>query len=133
MPKRKNPETSIDAYKSLQPDQLKEIYQKIIEALKVLGTASTEQIADYTTLPHPKIHKRVSEMEKLEIIYRPGNRVATKSGRTAYVWCLCNQPITDNQQKVTEKALRGPTVADFSRDISSISNKVSQTHQQELF
>lgn len=121
MTKKKLPATSLDAYKSLQADQLREIYQKIIEALKVLGTASTEQISEYTTLPHPKIHKRVSEMERLEIIFRPGNRVATKSGRTAFVWCLCNnQPKT----QVIERAMAGKGIADYSREINNISKAV---------
>ena len=112
MSTRKNVATSNDAFKSLEPEQVREIYQKIIEALKVLGTASTEKIAEYTTIPHPRIHKRVSEMERLEMIFRPGNRVATKSGRTAFVWCLCNQP---KVQKTSEKALSGKSVSDYSK------------------
>lgn len=124
MSKRKNPQTSVDAYKSLQPDQIRAIYQKIVEALKVLGMASTEQIAEYTTIAHPKIHKRVSEMEKLEMIYRPGTRVKTKSGRTAYQWTLCN-----NQPKVErkpEKALPGKSVSDYSKEILNPSSGYKQ-------
>lgn len=124
MTKRKNPPTSVEAYKSLQPDQIRAIYSKIIEALKVLGMASTEQISEYTTISHPKIHKRVSEMEKLEMIYRPGTRVPTKAGRTAYQWCLRNnQPITEK----SEKALKGPSVVDYSRKLIS-EKKPTQQH-----
>ena len=125
--KRKNPQTSLDAYNSLQPEQVREVYTKIIEALKVLGTASTEQIADYTTLPHAKIHKRVSEMERLEMIYRPGNRVPTKAGRSAHVWCLRNnQPKVETEK--SQKQLKGQkSIAEYSRSITKLGN------QQKLF
>lgn len=127
MSKRKQPETSLSAYKSLQPDSIRAIYSKIIEALKVLGMASTEQISEYTTIAHPKIHKRVSEMEKLEMIYRPGNKVPTKAGRSAFQWTLRNnQPIVE---KKTEKALKGASVVDYSRKL--IPEKKST--QQHLF
>lgn len=115
MPKRKLPQTSLDAKASLQPDQIRAIYQKIVEALKVLGMASSEQIATHLTMDHSKIHKRTKEMETLEMIYRPGTRVPTKSGRTAYQWGLRNnQPITE---KSIEKSFKGPSVADFSRKL----------------
>lgn len=97
---RQNISTSIEAYHSLKADSIRAIYQKIIDALKVLGMASTEQIAEYIGMEHAKIHKRVSEMERLEIIWRPGKKVPTKSGRSAYQWTLRNnQPLTDEQEK----------------------------------
>jgi predicted transcriptional regulator len=127
MSRKKMPTTSLDAYKSLQPDQVRAIYSKIIDALKVLGMASTEQIALHLTLEHAKVNKRVSEMEKLEMIYRPGTRVPTKSGRTAYQWCLRNnQPITNK----SEKALPGKGISDFSKEI--LKNKPG-SHQAALF
>src|ERR1700761_3088131 len=88
--KRNNPDTSNEAYRNLKAEDLRSVYQKIIAALEILGTASTEQIANFLTMDHSKIHKRVSEMERLQIIYRPGHKVPTKSGRTAFVWGLCS-------------------------------------------
>lgn len=97
--KRTQPATSLDAFKSLHPSQIREMYHKILEALKSLGSASTEQIAEFLTVDHPKVHRRVSEMASLQMIYRPGIRVATKSGRTAFVWTICgeNQPKTESE------------------------------------
>lgn len=125
MPKRKVIETSKAAFQSLDPDQIRDIYQKIMGALKVLGSASTEQIALFLTLEHARVHKRTSEMGKLEMIYRPGTKVKTKSGRMAYQWAICGQ----NQPKTTtEKALKGgKTVADFSREI------IKKPAQTDLF
>lgn len=121
MAKRKIIETSQEAYKSLQPDQIREIYSKVIEALKVLGMASTEQISEYTTIPHPRIHKRVSEMEKLEMIYRPGIKVPTKAGRSAYQWTLRNnQPIVERKP---EKALPGKPVHEYAKSINNIARQ----------
>jgi predicted transcriptional regulator len=123
MAKRNLPQTSKDAYANLKPEQLREVYKKIIEALKILGTASTEQIASYLTMEHAKIHKRVSEMERMQMIYRPGNRVTTKSGCTAFVWCLSgNQPKTDKE--TTEKSITGTAVVYYSRKLI-IKNKDS--------
>lgn len=126
MATRKNPQTSLDAHKSLQPEQLRETYKQILDALKVLGTASSEQIATYLTVDHSKIHKRTKEMEGMELIFRPGHRVPTKSGCTAYVWQLCgNQPKTTK----AEKALKGNSVSDYSKKISEIGKQ----QQQKLF
>lgn len=121
MSKRKIIETSQAAYQSLQPDQIRAIYSKIIEALKVLGMASTEQIATHLTLEHAKIHKRVSEMCKLEMIYRPGKKVVNKSGRSSYVWCLRNnQPIVETKP---EKVLPGKSVSDYAKSINNIARQ----------
>lgn len=114
---RNNPSTSIDAYKSLQPDQIREVYKKILSALEVLGQASTEQIAEYLTMEHARVHKRVSEMQGLQMIYRPGHRVPTKSGRTAFVWCLCKAGEKVEKKTESQKSLPGKSIVDHSREL----------------
>lgn len=124
--KRNNPSTSTEAYKSLHPDQIREVYKKIISALEVLRQASSEQIAIHLAMEHAKIHKRVSEMEGLQLIYRPGLRVVTKSGRTAYVWCLCTEDKVENKTTKTERSLKGKTVSDYSKKIKNIQKDVEK-------
>ena len=85
---RVNPQTSIEAYKSLKPEQVRDVYVKIKHALSILKLANTEQIADHLKMPHPQVHKRTSEMERLEMIYKPGTKSMMKSGRMGYNWAL---------------------------------------------
>lgn len=86
--KRPRIETSIEAYNSLKPETLRDTYQNILNALTVLKEASSEQIATYLNVEHSKIHKRTSEMERepYKLIFRPGHKVPSKSGRNCYVW-----------------------------------------------
>ena len=81
-------ETSQQAYKALQPEVVRSIYVKILIALKRLGSANTEKIAEYIGIDHAKVHKRVAEMERLEMIWRPGGKVLTKSGRQSFLWTV---------------------------------------------
>ena len=92
MSKTKMPQTSIDAYKGLDLNSVKAVHEKILGALNVLVSASSEQIAEYTTLPHARVHKRMKELQDKGLIFRPGGRVKTKSGATAYVWQLKDNP-----------------------------------------
>jgi DNA-binding Lrp family transcriptional regulator len=93
------------------------MYEKIILALERLGSASTEQISDFLTIPHSKVHKRTKEMQDMKIIFRPGHRVPTKSGRTAFVWCLCSAGVKTDREN---KPIPGKTIVDYSKTISDI-------------
>lgn len=121
---RKNPKTSLDAYKSLSVEQINSHFAKIIEGLKVLGTATAEKLADHLTMQHVQVTRRLSEMERLEIIYKPGTKSKTKTGRDAFNWCLRKAGQIIEHPK-TEKVMEGKTVQDFSRDLMPI--------QQNLF
>jgi predicted transcriptional regulator len=94
------PDTSLEAYKALRPEQLRTMYAKIVEALKVLGTATYEQLSDYINCQdRNQISRRLKEMEGLQIIFKPGNKRLTKRGRNAYVYALTNssQPKTEKE------------------------------------
>lgn len=116
-------ETSLSAFKSLNPDSVKAIKELIINTLKVLGLASSEQISEYTGKPHPRIHKRMAELERDELIWRPGAKTLTKSGRSAYLWQLRgdNQPKTQEQENAFKKGTT--TSTDYARNI----NQLTQT------
>lgn len=96
--KRKNPDTSVEAYRSLQAGELSETYGKIVFALRNIKSGTTEQIAASLKIKHEKIWKRVSELHIMGIIFRPGHKLPTSSGRMAYVWQLVENPETDVQK-----------------------------------
>src|SRR5690348_4086471 len=124
MAKRKVIETSKEAYLSLQPDDIREMYRKIMKALSALGTGTFEDIAAYIKEPRERVWKRLSEMAKMELIFRPGAKKMLKSGRNGFVWQLTSD--TTPKTQAAEKALKGKSVVDFSKDISKISEESKQ-------
>lgn len=124
MPKRKIQETSLEAYKSLDASQIREIYSKILWALDQIGEGTFEDLAVALRIPKERIWKRLSEMARLEMIYRPGTKKMLSSGRNGYTWKRISG--TTPPEKVTESSLKGDSVADISRKISKLS-------QQSLF
>jgi predicted transcriptional regulator len=119
MGKRKNPETSDEAFKSLVPEEIREIYRKILASLSVLGEADFEEIAAHAKVDKGSVWRRMNELMKMDLIYRPGNKRKLKSGRFGYTWMLTSDVLP--KTKAAEKVLQGKTVADFSRDIQKLS------------
>lgn len=105
MSQRKNPSTSKDAYKSVTIEMLNSHHSKIIKALKEIGSGTYEEIAKYLQWEDKnRASRRLLEMEKLELVWKPGAKKLTKSGRNAFIYCLTNQPKTDKDAKqVSEK------------------------------
>lgn len=82
-------ETSIEAYKSLSHGYVSELKARIIKALDIgLKEGTSYQIAHYMGEPEEKVRKRLSELETLNVIHKPGHKLPTPSGRLAYVWSL---------------------------------------------
>lgn len=122
MPKRKNPDTSKEAYNSLDPSQLAEIYQKILYALSQIGEGTFEDIAQALRIEKSRVWKRLSELSKADLIYRPGNKKPLKSGRLGYTWRLTDKSLP--KTSVAERALKGKAVVDYSRKL--IKKKTTQ-------
>lgn len=118
MPKRKNPETSKAAYKSLDPDKLNERYSKILAALGEIKEGTFEQIAKAAKLKDNVVWRRLSELAAAGLIYRPGNKRKLKSGREGYTWMLTGETAEKLQNR--ERALGGESLADHSRKITTI-------------
>jgi predicted transcriptional regulator len=116
------PETSKEAYRSLDPNQLNQTYRDILKALKQLTEATYEEIAVHLNENPSKIWKRLSELNKAELIYRPGTKRLLKSGRNGFTWKLKTD---DNEQDRPFKPIEGKAVVDFSKTIQGI--------QQNLF
>lgn len=123
---RKNPDTSLAAAKSFTEPMKQTHYNKIIEALKVLGVCNYETIGDYLGMRNNvQIARRLKEMmppsidnpKGLNLIFQIGSKSPTKSGRMAYNYQLTGtQPKTDNETK-TEKPLKGKSVSDYSKTL----------------
>lgn len=97
---QKHPQTSMEAYRALQPEHLRKMYQRIINALQSLGTATYEELADCLNCREPnQISRRLKEMEKMELIWKPGGKRLTKRRRNAFVYQLTAQPKTDQEIK----------------------------------
>ena len=112
--KRKNPPTSLEAYKNLDPIRLSQLQQDIVRAVGALKEANFEAVANFLMVKPEKIWKRMSEVERAGAIYKPGNTVITKNGSKSYTYRLVgDEPITP----VTERVMKGKTVSDFSKKI----------------
>lgn len=116
MPKRKLPQTSLDAKASLQPDQIRAIYQKILASLSVLGEATFEEIAAHAKLEKSKVWRRMNELMKDNLVYRPGNKRPLRSGRNGFTW-MCTDKSLPKVERPQEKAMKGESVADYSRKL----------------
>lgn len=110
-------DTSVEAFKSLDPAKLTETYRSIMYALVKIGEGTTEEIAASAKISHEKVWKRVNELAKMDLIYQPGNKRPMRSGRLGYTWMLTLKgvPKTD----AAEKALKGVAVVDYSRRLIS--------------
>jgi len=95
------PDTSKEAYESLDKEHIREIHRSILNALEIMPAGGTfEQIAHVLNEDPSKIWRRMSELCKDKKVGRDGSKRPLKSGRNAYVWFL---GIEDNTKKVYEK------------------------------
>jgi hypothetical protein len=114
MAKKNIPQTSKDAHASLKAEEIREMYRRILEALRLIKEGHMEDIAAACHVKPEKVWKRLSEMRDMGLIYRPGNRKVLQSGCTGYTWRLVGDEPTE---PVTEKSLPGKSVADYSKQI----------------
>lgn len=118
MGKRKQPETSKSAYRSLDPNKLNERYNKILAALGEIKEGTFEQISRAAKLADKVVWKRLSELAAAGLIYRPGNKRKLKSGREGYTWMLTGAVTEEMQNR--ERVLGGKSVGDISKEITTI-------------
>lgn len=119
MAKKQIPDTSVEAWHSLDAGKLLEIYARIKWALSQIGEGTWEDIGRVLKEKDSKIWRRLSEMERLEIIYRTENKKVLSSGRKGYTWKLT--------------AMHSPTIQDHSRKIQDISKQAEKYKPQTLF
>lgn len=109
---RQNPSTSNEAYKSVSIEMLNNHHSKIIKALKELGSGTYEDIAKFLQWEDKnRASRRLLELERLEIVWKPGLKKPTKSGRNAFVYCLTNKmPVVEKPLNTPQNAIGSPTV-----------------------
>jgi predicted ArsR family transcriptional regulator len=114
----KVPQTSKDAHEQMKPYK-PEHWRLIMAKLQELGEASADQIANRLRMKHEKVNRRMSELRAKKLIYRPGNKVATSTGRSAYTWKLVDP---DNPPEiVTEKFPEGKSFSEFAKGVAEAS------------
>lgn len=116
MPKRKVTETSLDAFRQLTADKLRDDYKKILTTLSVIGESTSEQIATKMKVKPDKVWKRLSELRDKELIHKPGTRKPLKSGCNGFCWAL-----TEKGKALvssSELLLPGKPIQDFSRELN---------------
>lgn len=87
--KRVLPSTSHEAYAKLkQTDERERHYQKITCALKILGEAIYEKIAEFARMDKHQVGRRLSEMERDQKVRKTEKKWKTSTGRNAFVYTL---------------------------------------------
>jgi predicted transcriptional regulator len=123
MRKVKVQKTSLEAFRSLDPDKISAIHKRILAGLETIGSGTYEDLATLLNLEPQRVWRRLSELGKANLIHRPGERKMLKSGRQGMVWKLGGLPETTKKK---ERVMKGKSVHQFAKDILSI-------HQERLF
>lgn len=131
MSERKNPDTSHAANVAMTYEMRKQHHGKIILALKEIGSGIYEQIADFIGMDRHQVGRRLSELEREGIVWKPGLKANTKSGRQAYIYQLTgqSQPKTETEHKYVKGE---KTATDYANSIIEKA-KNHGAEQQELF
>lgn len=133
MAKDKNvPQTSKDAFKSITQSQLNEHYSRIISSLQELKTATAEKIGEHSGMEHLQVTRRISELERKGIVWRPGGKIPTKTGRMAMLIQLTSEIniLVPSNEKAIKK---GKSVAEYSRNIQQIKKQINIIQSQLPF
>jgi predicted transcriptional regulator len=86
---RSNPETSHEAHKMMTEEVMSKHHHQIIDALKILKRATYEEIANFLDWDDKnRASRRLAELERNQVIFKPGEKRKTKYGRNAYVYML---------------------------------------------
>ena len=110
---RKNPSTSIDAYKQLTPEKLRKDYQGVINALAVIQIGNSEEIAKQMKVSSDKARKRLSELEGMGLIFKPGVKHKMKSGSMGFAYQLTE--LGKEKVSIVASITPGKTVSDYSK------------------
>ena len=82
-------QNSIDAHQSIKPSK-ESLYIKINSALQVIEKGTFREIAKQANLQDMQVWKRLSEMERMNIISNVSDKRCAVSGRKCSVWILNN-------------------------------------------
>lgn len=114
MSKRNVPQTSKDAHASLKQTEIREMYKRILEALRLIKEGHMEDIAAACKVKPEKVWKRLSEMNEMGLIYRPGNRKKLSSGCSGYTWRITSD---EPAESTTERFPKGTAAHEHAKSI----------------
>lgn len=99
--KRKQPETSEEALDAKSSESKNRDYDRIVMALKHLGSGNYDDIAKFLQLIDANVvSRRMKEMRELKMIVNTFQKTPTRRNRMAYVHTLSGIfPKTDLQEK----------------------------------
>lgn len=115
--KRKNPQTSLDAYNSIDPIKVSQTMQKISDALIAIKKGNYEMIAEQAGMPEQKTWKRLIDCVRAKLIHRTEETKLTKNGYKSYLFAP--GPASEEVEK-KKKVMKGPTVQQFSKAINQL-------------
>lgn len=116
--KRNNPSTSKDAYKSAKLGLIEGHKKIILAAFERLGSATADQIAEYTGMDHVQINRRFVDLANDEKIYNTQLTKPTRRGRAAFIWCLTTGQKVEKPNIKEERAMH-----EFAEDLIKSTNK----------
>lgn len=114
MPKRNNPQTSKDAHDSLKQEDIREMYRRILEALRLIKEGTWYDLSIAMKEKPERIWKRLSELREMGLIYRPMTRKLLPSGRTGFTWRIVGD---ETIVPTAESFPKGKTAAEFAKSI----------------
>jgi predicted transcriptional regulator len=121
--KRVRVETSIEAYRKLDPIRVSQTMQKISDALKTIQKGNYEMIAVAAGLKQSQTWKRLIDCVRAGLIHRIDETMLTKDGCKSYLYAP--GPATQIAAK-KERVMKGKTISQYSKDILSF-------QQEKLF
>lgn len=128
----KVPSTSHAAYNQAKQGMIDSHHEKIKEALGVLGVANYEVIAAKCGLERHAVGRRLSEMEALQIVYKPGTKSKTKTNREAFNYCLTESHTLKVQHPATQLIDKTREAQEFLNDLLE-EKQTPISVQRELF
>lgn len=119
--KKQLPETSKEAYKKVSAEMLQGHWGIIVKALKALGTANYEKISGFSFMERHQVGRRLKELEQMEIVYKPGSKSKTKSGRDAFDYCLTGQGLAHTEKELKDVVYKNneKTAADYASQLAN--------------
>ena len=116
MNKQNLPETSHSANVAMTYEMRKQHHGKIILALKEIGSGNYEQIANFLGMDRHQVGRRLSELEREGIVWKPGLKSNTKSGRQAFIYQLTGQSQPKTETEVNYAKL-GKSATNYANDL----------------
>src|SRR6185437_3168790 len=113
---KKLPITSLEAYRQVNSEMLVNHHSKIISTLKSAKNGLIyEQIAAQLKLDKHQIGRRLSELERMQVVYKTGEKRLTSTNRNAFVYKIVENGEVSAEP---ERMMKGESVSDISKKLT---------------